>query len=98
MVQISPLPSNAARATANNQIKFKSCKLWFYPPGFVWSRLQGLHRASLLRRADGHHLPQAWAQRAYKTAWSTTMGSFWSSPTSGRVKLFSALLDTVGKS
>ncbi len=88
----------ATLVTAGGAVRFANCKLWFYPPQFVWSRLQGLHRASLAARPDGRHLPAARARQAYTIGLEAALAQFWVASDGARMTLFDRLLDAVATS
>jgi hypothetical protein len=92
---LRPISRGTTIATSAGSVQFESRKLWFYPPQFVWTTLQGLHRASLAGRPDGHHLPAQRARAAYVNGLTAAMGQFWIASDHARCSLFDRLLDAV---
>lgn len=90
--------TTTAAAKALASLDLQPCTLWFYPPAFVWGRLQEMHRVSLFPAPDRKHLPPAEAKEAYLTALTAVMGHYWVVADAARMALFDQLLDLVAKS
>lgn len=76
---------------------FGRCTIVFYPPSFVWQRLQEFHRASL-RKPDKKHLAPKQARSYFDAVRTASLAQLWVGSDATRAAWFNHLLDAIAKS
>jgi hypothetical protein len=85
--------SSVAKLAAQSE-RFGRCSVVFFPPQFVWTRLQELHRASL-RKPDAKHLAPKQARSYYDAVRTASLSQLWVGADSTRQAWFNHLLDAI---